>query len=71
MFADRDLVTVKAGDRSGSELFQRISSDDADLQMPPPDSGKTLSKDQVLSLLHISEPTRPRLRSYAVFWLKK
>ena len=47
MFADRDLVTVKAGDRSGSELFQRISSDDADLQMPPPDSGKTLSKDQV------------------------
>ncbi len=47
MFADRDLATVKPGDRSGSELFQRISSDDADIQMPPPDSGKTLSKDQV------------------------
>ena len=24
-----------------------------------------------LSLIHISEPTRPRLISYAVLWLKK
>ena len=24
-----------------------------------------------LSLIHISEPTRPRLSAYAVFWLKK
>ncbi len=47
VFADRDLATVKPGDRSGSELFQRISSEDADLQMPPPDSSKKLNKDQV------------------------
>ena len=26
---------------------------------------------QILSLIHISEPTRPRLISYAVFCLKK
>ena len=33
--------------------------------------GKPHWKDRALSLIHISEPTRPRLISYAVFCLKK
>ena len=33
--------------------------------------GDELSKGEKLSLIHISEPTRPRLISYAVFCLKK
>ena len=37
---------VKPGDPSGSELFRRIASN-GDTRMPPPDSGKRLSPEQV------------------------
>ncbi len=38
---------IVPGDVAKSELIERITSDDADLQMPPPDSGRTLSKAQI------------------------
>jgi Protein of unknown function (DUF1553)/Protein of unknown function (DUF1549)/Concanavalin A-like lectin/glucanases superfamily/Planctomycete cytochrome C len=37
---------IIAGDPDGSELLNRINSDDADQVMPPPKSKKTLSKEQ-------------------------
>ncbi|QDT09143.1 PSD1 and planctomycete cytochrome C domain-containing protein [Planctomycetes bacterium K23_9] len=40
------MTVIAPGDVEGSDLVQRISSTDADVQMPPPDSGKTLSKQQ-------------------------
>ncbi len=39
-------AVIVPGDASASELWQRISSRDPDLQMPPPDSGKELTPDQ-------------------------
>ncbi len=36
---------IAPGDPESSELVARITTDDADLVMPPPDSGKTLSAD--------------------------
>ncbi len=41
---------IVAGEISESELIARITSDDPDLLMPPPDSGKKLSDEQVRSL---------------------
>ncbi|MEW6159465.1 MAG: DUF1549 domain-containing protein, partial [Verrucomicrobiota bacterium] len=38
---------IVAGDLKRSLLFERIRSQDADELMPPPDSGKTLSSEQV------------------------
>ncbi len=38
---------IVPGDPDASELIARITSTDADLVMPPPNSGKSLSKDQV------------------------
>ncbi|MCP4951422.1 MAG: DUF1553 domain-containing protein [Proteobacteria bacterium] len=38
--------TVVSGDPDGSELIRRISSDDTDDLMPPPDHGKRLAPDQ-------------------------
>lgn len=40
-------VAIVPGKVDESELNRRITSDDPDLQMPPPDSGKTLTKAQV------------------------
>lgn len=37
---------IVPGDANGSSLMQRIFSDDADIQMPPPDSNRVLSADQ-------------------------
>ena len=37
---------VVAGDLEASELFHRIASDDPDLLMPPPDSGRQLTEAQ-------------------------
>ncbi len=43
-----DHFAIVAGDPEASELFRRVSSDDADLRMPPPDSEqKQLTTDQV------------------------
>lgn len=38
---------VVAGDANASALFARISTDDVDMQMPPAESGKSLTKDQI------------------------
>jgi hypothetical protein len=40
-------VTIKPYDANGSELFKRLITEDASLQMPPPESGKKpLTEDQ-------------------------
>lgn len=50
--ADHDgLVAVKPGDVDGSELWNRINSDDPEVVMPPPESKKTLTTAQK-DLLH-------------------
>ena len=38
---------VSKGEPDESELIARVSSDDPDVQMPPPESGKTISQDEV------------------------
>ena len=42
-----DTPILKTGDVSASELFRRVSSTDPDVQMPPPDSKLSLSKEEV------------------------
>lgn len=39
-------IAVVSGDPDGSELIRRVSTDDADELMPPPDHGKRLTPDQ-------------------------
>lgn len=41
---------IVPGDLDGSEFYQRIISDDADLQMPPHESGKKLKPEEVALL---------------------
>ena len=41
---------IEAGKAEESELWRRITSDDPEEQMPPPDSGKTLSAEQIRTL---------------------
>ena len=48
--AKRELDGVRPivpGDLEASELYRRITSSDEDERMPPPDSGKTLSPEQI------------------------
>ena len=46
--ADRDgYRVITPGDASASELMDRITTDDPDLRMPPPDSGKELTQAEV------------------------
>ena len=40
-------VAIIPGDSADSELFRRLISTDADIQMPPHDSGKSLNKSQI------------------------
>jgi hypothetical protein len=40
---DSEATAIVPGDASASELIARIQSDDPDLVMPPPDSGKSLN----------------------------
>ncbi len=42
-----EFGTVVPGDLESSELYQRLISDDADTLMPPPDSGRELSEEQI------------------------
>ncbi|MGI9517331.1 MAG: DUF1549 domain-containing protein, partial [Pirellulaceae bacterium] len=42
-----DLEIVVAGDLDGSELYLRLISDDHDMLMPPPDSGRSLTQEQI------------------------
>jgi hypothetical protein len=41
---------IEAGEAEESELWRRITSDDPEVQMPPPDSGKALSPEQIRTL---------------------
>ncbi|MBI1314677.1 DUF1553 domain-containing protein [bacterium] len=41
---------IVPGDPPASELIQRITSDDPDLRMPPPNSGKKLTAEQIQTL---------------------
>ena len=51
-FAERrGLVPIKPGDLKASEVWQRVSSTDADVMMPPPDSKKKLSAAQRISTM--------------------
>ena len=45
--------------------------DDAGVHLAAFDGERLVGIASLLSLIHISEPTRPRLISYAVFCLKK
>lgn len=42
-----DRAAIVPGDLNGSELYLRITTDDADLRMPPPDSGHELTVEQI------------------------
>ena len=44
------LTVITEGARDSSELFDRITTDDVDLLMPPPDSNRKLSADQIEKL---------------------
>lgn len=49
--ASRDgLAAIVPGNATGSQLIDRIFADDPDLQMPPPDSGRTLSESEKATL---------------------
>ena len=48
--ADSGKIAIVPNDPTTSELIARITSADADLQMPPPSTGKPLSEAQVQSL---------------------
>ncbi len=43
-------AAIAPGDPEESELFVRITSDDPDLQMPPPGKGKPLSEPEIALL---------------------
>ena len=45
VFQESEVVVPH--DLSASELFQRMITDDADLKMPPPDSGRSLDEQQI------------------------
>ncbi len=47
---DAKEIAIVPGDASESELVARITSDDPDLLMPPADSGKKLTAQQIASL---------------------
>ncbi|KAA5544661.1 DUF1553 domain-containing protein [Roseiconus nitratireducens] len=48
--ADQAATVIEPGDAAASELVARITSADSDLRMPPPDSGKELSAEQIETL---------------------
>jgi len=43
---------IRPGDSAASELLKRVTSKDPDVRMPPPDSKKTLSDEQIRTLEH-------------------
>ena len=38
---------IVPGDSAGSELYTRVTTDDPDLRMPPPDIGKPLTAEEI------------------------
>ena len=64
---DRDgHRVVVSGDAAASKLFQRITALDPDLRMPPPESGATLSEDQINTLQRWMEQGAPWGRHWAL-----
>jgi hypothetical protein len=61
---DSDAVAIVPGDVERSELVTRITSDDADVRMPPAESGKTLSPSEIQLL---SDWVKQGAK-YAVHW---
>jgi hypothetical protein len=59
------VVAIKPSDRKGSELWRRVNSADAKLQMPPPDSGKRLAPQQVALLGKWIEQGAPYQKHWA------
>ncbi|MDF1842787.1 MAG: DUF1553 domain-containing protein [Rubripirellula sp.] len=57
-------AAIAPGDPEESELFVRITSDDPDLQMPPPGKGKPLSEPEIALLKRWVEQGAP----YAKHW---
>ncbi|MCO8120213.1 PSD1 and planctomycete cytochrome C domain-containing protein [Stieleria sp. TO1_6] len=47
---DEALAVIEPGDAAASELITRLLASDADLVMPPPDSGKSLRPEQIQTL---------------------
>ncbi len=43
----RRTTAIVEGDAEASEVFSRITSDDPDAVMPPPDSERSLTKQQI------------------------
>lgn len=48
--SDSGEVAVVAGKSAASAAYQRVTTEDPDLRMPPPDSGKTLSSTQIAKI---------------------
>ncbi len=55
---------IVAGDSQASALYQRITSTDPDLQMPPADSGKSLSAREIATLKNWIDTGAP----WAIHW---
>lgn len=58
-------VAVKPGDRSESEMWKRISAEDPEERMPPPDTGKTLTGEQIDAIGRWIEEGAPYLKHWA------
>ncbi len=57
--ADSGARPIVPGDLDASELIARISTDDIDLRMPPPDSTKELTEEEIATLLRWVEGGAP------------
>lgn len=50
IYRDATLAVVEPGDPEASSLFERVTSDDEDIRMPPPDHGPPLTPDEISAL---------------------
>lgn len=65
-FAEHDgLIAVKPGDLSASELWNRVTSTDPEVVMPPPESKKTLTAEQKDTLRRWIEQGAPYQKHWA------
>lgn len=65
-FADRDgHVAIKPRDLANSELWNRLTSDDPDTQMPPPSTKKTLTAEQKATIRKWIEQGAPYQKHWA------
>ncbi len=72
LFSDRDgFVVVKPGSPDKSDLWERITSDDPDIVMPPPDANKPLTKSTIEMLRRWIEQGAPWNEHWAFVKPKK